>query len=55
MTTNELQPVFTITVRLDGDDYPPTATASVKDALEGFLTALVDSRLIRKFTLELQQ
>ncbi len=47
----ELEPRFLVTVRLDGDDSAPVATQSVQDALEGFLAALQESRLIRAYTL----
>jgi hypothetical protein len=48
---SELTPTFEIAVTIDGDDYPPTATESVRLVLEETLKAMETTRLIRSFTL----
>jgi hypothetical protein len=51
---SELTPTFEIAVTLDGDDYPPTATESVRLVLEETLKAMVTTRLIRGYALDLK-
>jgi hypothetical protein len=48
----ELQPAWKVTVWLDGDDYPPTATQNVEVLLEAALSSMEDGGAIRRYTLE---
>jgi hypothetical protein len=48
---DELWPVFVVRVRIDGDDYPKTATEAAMQALELCLEQLRDQKVIRAFEL----
>jgi hypothetical protein len=49
---SELSPQWLVTVRLDGDDYPPTMTEIVTESLSDEWAALKDDRMIVGYTLE---
>lgn len=48
---SELRPQFVAAVVLDGDDYPPTATAVVHAALERALEQLHTDGVVRAYSL----
>ncbi len=49
---SELQPVFTVTVALDGDDDPQLSLENVRTLLGGALMEIQTFGAIRSFTLE---
>lgn len=52
MAANELEPVFKIQVRLDGDDWPPTMIENVRFALDDALKQMQVDGLILDYTVE---
>lgn len=48
--SDELRPMFAVTLVLDGDDYPPTVTPVARMALEEKLAEMVKDGVIRAFT-----
>lgn len=51
---NELQPVFTIQVWLDGDDDAAASTGDVLETLVGTLETLQADRMVRRYTIKVK-